>query len=219
MTIETASAEPPPIQPSVSRRSPWRVVLRTAFVVWIALCVVIGGYMLSSHLLTLPTPDLIDLGPQRSAIAERRSSEQGRWLAVHILDQDCKCSLRVLDHLLATRRPTDVVERIVMIGKVRPDRIAMIHAKGFDLDMVTPEELAARYRVQAAPLLIVIDPADSVSYVGGYTPRKQGSDVRDLAVIEALRRGEPVTPLPAFGCAVGRSLRDKIDPLGIRNWK
>jgi hypothetical protein len=218
MTIETLP-DPPPIQPNVPRRSPWRVVVRSAFVIWVALCVVIGGYMLSSHLLTLPTPELSDLGPQRSAVAVRRSTQHGRWLAVHILDQECKCSLRVLDHLLATQRPADVVERIVLIGGARPDRMALIAAKGFDLDVVTPEQLAQRYRVQAAPLLIVIDPADTVSYVGGYTPRKQGSDVRDIAVIEALRRGEPVTPLPAFGCAVGRSLKDKIDPLGIRNWK
>jgi hypothetical protein len=220
MTSQTPPIDPPQIQPSVSRRSPWRAVARSAFVVWIALCVVLGAYMMSSHLLTLPTPELTDLGPQRAAIAARRSTQHGRWLAVHILDQDCKCSLRVLDHLLETPRPPDVVERIVLLGgAVRPDRLALIHARGFDLDIVTPEQMAERYRVQAAPLLIVIDPADVVSYVGGYTPRKQASDVRDLAVIEALRRGETVAPLPAFGCAVGRGLKEKIDPLGIRNWK
>jgi len=43
--------------------------------------------------------------------------------------------------------------------------------------------------------------------------------VRDVAVVEALRRGEAVEPLPTFGCAVGRALKEKIDPLGIRNWK
>ena len=67
--------------------------------------------------------------------------------------------------------------------------------------------------------MVVIDPGDAVRYVGGYTPRKQADDVRDVAVLEALRRGEPVEPLPTFGCAVGRSLRAKIDPFGIRNWK
>ena len=210
----------PPIKPNVTRRSPWRVVVRSTFAVWVVLCVVAGAYMLSSHLLTLPTPELSDLGPQNSAVAQRRSTEQGRWLVVHILDQECKCSLRVLDHLLAGPRPADVVERIVLIGgKVTPDHSAAIRARGFDLDLVTPEELARRYRVQAAPLLVVIDPADKVSYVGGYSSRKQSADLRDVAVVEALRRGEPVTPLPTFGCAVGRSLRDRIDPLGIRNWK
>jgi thioredoxin-related protein len=195
-------------------------VLRVVFVVWIVACVVGGAYLLSAHLLTLPTPELTDLGPQRSAVAQRRSSQQGQWLAVHILDQECKCSLRVLDHLLDKPRPRGVVERIVLIASdVSRDRISEIQAHGFDLDIVTAEQLAERYRVQAAPLMVVIDPADAVRYVGGYTPRKQADDVRDVAVLEALRRGEPVEPLPTFGCAVGRSLRAKIDPFGIRNWK
>jgi hypothetical protein len=211
----------PPISPMVEPRSRVRkLLLRAVFAVWVVACLVGGGYLLSAHMLTLPTPELTDLGPQRSAVAARRSTEHGRWLAVHILDQECKCSQRVLDRLLAERRPSGIVERVVMIASaVSPERVAAIHAKGFDLDIVTPEQLAERYRVQAAPLMIVLDPADAVRYVGGYTPRKQANDVRDVAVIEALRRGEPVEPLPTFGCAVGRALKDKIDPLGIRNWK
>jgi hypothetical protein len=209
------------IRPNVRPRSRWRVILlRGTFAIWVVCCIVGGAYMLSGHLLTLPTPDLTDLGPQRSAVAARRSTQQGKWLAVHILDQECKCSLRVLDHLLTEPRPRGVVERVVLIaGEVSPDRIAAIHDRGFDLDIVTPDQLAERYRVQAAPLMVVLDPADAVRYVGGYTPRKQADDVRDVAVVEALRRGEPVEPLPTFGCAVGRGLREKIDPLGIRNWK
>jgi hypothetical protein len=216
----TTDLDHPPIRPNVKPPSHWRAALRIVFAVWVLCCVIGGAYLLSAHLLTLPTPDLTDLGPQRSAVAQRRSSQQGQWLAVHILDQECKCSQRVLDHLLAKPRPRDVVERIVLIaGEVAPDRISAIHARGFDLDIVTPDQLADRYRVQAAPLMVVIDPTDAVRYVGGYTPRKQADDVRDVAVLEALMRGEPVEPLPTFGCAVGRGLRAKIDPFGIRNWK
>jgi hypothetical protein len=204
----------------IPRRSPWRAVLRIAFAIWVVSCVVAGSYMLAGHLLTLPTPDITDLGLQRSAVVERRAFQQGRWLAVHVLDQDCKCSLRVLDHLLADPRPAGVAERIVLIAsEVSPDQVTAIRARGFDLDIVSPEELAARYHVEAAPLLIVIDPADTVRYVGGYTPRKQAADVRDVAVVEALRRGQRVEPLPTFGCAVGRSLKATVDPLGMRNWK
>jgi hypothetical protein len=211
----------PPILPSIAPRSRGRtLMLRAVFAVWVVCCLVGGGYLLSAHVLTLPTPELTDLGPQSSAVATRRSTQQGQWLAVHILDQECKCSQRVLDRLLAERRPSGIVERVVMIAsEVTPERVAAIHAKGFDLDIVTAEQLAERYRVQAAPLLIVLDPADAVRYVGGYTPRKQADDVRDVAMIAALRRGESVEPLPTFGCAVGRALKEKIDPLGIRNWK
>jgi hypothetical protein len=211
----------PPMLPAAVARSRWRTLaLRTLFAVWVVCCLVGGGYLLSAHLLTLPTPDLTDLGPQRSAVAARRSTQQGQWLAVHVLDQECKCSQRVLDRLLAAPRPSDIVERIVMIAsEVSREQAAAIHAKGFDLDIVTAEQLGQRDRVQAAPLLIVLDPADAVRYVGGYTPRKQADDVRDVATIAALRRGEHVEPLPTFGCAVGRALKEKIDPLGIRNWK
>jgi hypothetical protein len=216
----TSDPENQRIRPNVKPPSHWRAALRIVFAAWVLLCVIGGAYLLSAHLLTLPTPELTDLGPQRSAVAQRRSSQQGQWLAVHILDQECKCSQRVLDHLLAEPRPRGVVERVVLIaGEVAPDRISAIHSHGFDLDIVTPDQLADRYRVQAAPLMVVIDPADAVRYVGGYTPRKQADDVRDVAVLEALMRGESVEPLPTFGCAVGRSLRAKIDPFGIRNWK
>jgi hypothetical protein len=218
MTSEQATALS--MKPTVAPSSPWRAVLRAAFAVWVVCCVVGGGYLLSGHLLTLPTPELTDLGFQHSAVAQRRPSQQGRWLVVHVLDQDCQCSLRVLDHLLADPRPADVAERIVLIADaVEPNRVAAIAARGFDLDIVTPDQLAERYHVEAAPLLVVTDPADTVRYVGGYTPRKQAADVRDVAVVGALRRGERVEPLPTFGCAVGRSLRKAIDPLGIRSWK
>jgi hypothetical protein len=204
----------------IPRRSPWRAVLRVAFAVWVLACVVGGSYLLSSHLLTLPAPEITDLGLQRAAVAHRQPFQHGRWFVVHILDQDCVCSLRVLDHLLADPRPADVAERVVLIAdSVSPERIAAIKARGFDLDIVTPDELGARYHVEAAPLLVVLDPGDTLRYVGGYTPRKQAADVRDVAVVEALRGGLRVDPLPTFGCAVGRGLREKVDPLGLRNWK
>ena len=208
------------MKPAIIARRPWQTPLRVALALWVVACLVGGAYLLAAHILTLPAPDITDLGLQRSAAAQRSPSQHGRWFVVHILDQDCVCSLRVLDHLLADPRPADVAERIVLIADaVSPERSAAIIAHGFDLDIVTPEELGKRYHVEAAPLLVVIDPGDKLRYVGGYTPRKQAEDVRDVAVVEALRRGRSVEPLPTFGCAVGRSLRDKVDPIGLRNWK
>jgi len=195
-----------------------RALVRATFVAWIVCCLVAGAYMLGAHLLTLPKPDAGDL--QRSAVMGRLPSQRGRWLAVHVLDQDCKCSQRVLDHLLAGPRPLAVAERVVLIASaVAPERIAAITAAGFDLDIVTPDQLFARYHLEAAPLLVVADPANTVRYIGGYGPRKQAADLRDVAMIEALERGERVAPLPTFGCAVSRGLRTAVDPLGIRSWK
>jgi hypothetical protein len=57
-----------------------------------------------------------------------------------------------------------------------------------------------------------------VRYVGGYTPRKQAADIRDVQILAAVRAGERVVPLPTFGCAVGARLSQTVDPLGLRRW-
>jgi hypothetical protein len=213
---------PPPLTPPSPTSSPWsHRALRALFGVWLVGFVVIGAYLLAPHLLTLPVPEADDVQLQRS-VAQRLPSQQGRWLVLHVLDEDCPCSLRVLDHLLGAPRPAGVAERVVWIaGAHDPPRaaaIAAIRAHGFDLDVVTPDQLDARYHIQAAPILVVIDPTNTVRYVGGYTPRKQADDVRDGAIIAAVQRGERVKPLPTFGCAVGAALRTTIDPLKIRRW-
>jgi hypothetical protein len=184
-----------------------------------ALCVILGGYLLMSHLVTLPAPPPADPELRQAIATQRRLTERDRWLALHIVFDDCGCSRRVLDHLLVRPRPPGVVERVVLVTE-RPASTAgaavAIRARGFDLDVVTPDQLVARYHIEAAPLLVVADPRDTIRYIGGYTSRKQGAAIRDLAVIAAVQHGEPVEPLPTFGCAVGRALKSKLDPLGVR---
>jgi len=165
----------------------------------------------------MPAPAPADPPLHQAIAAQRRADQRDRWLVLHVLAQDCRCSRRVLDHLLETPRPAGVRERVVLIADAALDPATgvAIRAHGFDLDVVTSDQLIARYHLQAAPLLVIVDPHDTVRYVGGYTPRKQAADVRDIAVIAAVRRGEAVAPLPTFGCAVGRALRSRLDPLGV----
>ncbi|MCE9571698.1 MAG: hypothetical protein K8W52_00940 [Deltaproteobacteria bacterium] len=206
-----------PIHP-VSRPRRADLLARAGLALWAIACVVVGAYMLAAHLLTLPAPAPGDPG-FRAAIASQRRPSQHGWLVLHVLYQDCKCSRRVLDHLLATPRPADVDERVVLItddGKLDPEVVAAVQAAGLDLDVAAPAAVVARYHVEVAPLLVVIDPGDTVRYVGGYTTRKQGADDRAEAVIAATRRGEVVDPLPVFGCAVSAALKQKLDPLGVR---
>lgn len=207
---------PPPAVPRSQMR---KMLIYSGLLLWAAVCVVVGTYLLASHLLTLPAPAPADPVLHR-AIATRRGPHQlDRWLVLHVVFDQCVCSQRVLDHLLADKRPPGVAERIVLVTDHRAERaawIAAIPAHGFELDVVTPEQLAADYHIEAAPLLVIVDPHDTVRYVGGYTPRKQASDVRDLAVIAAVQRGETVEPLPTFGCAIGRALNSRLDPLGLR---
>ena len=211
--VESRSVGLPP-------RSPMRkMLIYSGLLLWAGVCVVVGTYLLASHLLTLPAPAPSDPVLHREIAARRAPHQRDRWLVLHVVYDECLCSQRVLDHLLADERPRDVAERIVLVTTNRAARaalIAAIPARGFELDVVTPDELVAEYHIEAAPLLVIVDPRDTVRYVGGYTPRKQASDVRDLAVIAAVRSGETVEPLPTFGCAIGRSLSSRLDPLGIR---
>jgi hypothetical protein len=196
-----------------------KLLIYSGLAIWGAGCLVIGIYLLASHLLTLPAPAAADPVLHRGITAHRRPHQRDRWLALHVVYDECKCSQRVLDHLLAVARPTDVAERVILVTEHREASaawISAIPAHGFELDVVSPEQLVSEYNVEAAPLLVIVDPADTVRYVGGYTPRKQADDVRDLTVIAAVQRGETVEPLPTFGCAIGRALNERLDPLGIR---
>lgn len=175
-------------------------------VAWLALCLLVGGSLLAGHLLTLPVPERGD--PElRAAIAKTRTDHG--WLAIHVLSQECRCSQRIVAHLLASQRP-DIHERIVWIGDAPPD------APGFAIERVTPKQLEARYHLVAAPVLLVADPAGEIRYVGGYTDQKQAADIRDLEVIAMAKTQAAVEALPAFGCAVSEALRDQLDPLGVR---
>jgi hypothetical protein len=200
--------------PSRSRR----ILIIGLLLGWVGACVLLGATLLASHLVTLPAPAAADPVLQRAIAAHRRSDQRNQWMALHILYDQCGCSRRVLDHLLSRPRPANLVERVVVVTDQRAagaEWIARIPGHGFELDVVTAQELFERYAIETAPLLIVADPRDTVRYVGGYTQRKQATDVRDVAVLAALRRGEPVEPLPTFGCALSRALRTKMDPLGI----
>ena len=168
------------------------------------------------HLLTLPVPSHTDAALGQ-AIAEVRSpSEQGKWFAMHVMYAECGCSQRVLGHLLSRTPVENVVERIVFVGKNDEELEHKARALGYGFDSVTPDELAARYHVESAPLLVVADPKGKVKYVGGYTDRKQSPAIRDAEILARLVRGTNVTPLPAFGCAVSEKLQAAVNPLGIR---
>lgn len=189
-----------------------RLVALVGLGVWVGLCMIVGSYLLASHMLSLPTPAAGDPTLRQTITANRGVDQADRWLVLHVLSEDCTCSRRVLDHLLAGTRPAGVVERIVLVSEhasAAAEWGPAIRDHGFDLEVVAPDDLVARYRIESAPLLVIVDPRDEVRYMGGYTPRKHAADVRDLALIGAVRRGETVEPLPSFGCAVGRTLASR----------
>ena len=80
------------------------------------------------------------------------------------------------------------------------------------MQRVTSQALA-RVGVEAAPILIVIDPSGVVRYAGGYTERKQGPVVADIRILRATERGDAPVALPIFGCAVSERLRGELSTL------
>ena len=160
---------------------------------------------MAKHIVALPVPAK-DAKLAVSLRALRGPQTPGRWLAVHALYADCRCSLRVVDHLVTTARPSEWDEMVLWVGQTPPS-----HAleERFDVRRVAVSELAA-LGIEAAPLLIALDPAGQVRYVGGYTDRKQGPAIEDLRILRSVRDAGSVASLPAFGCAVSDGLKRSL---------
>lgn len=129
-------------------------------------------------------------------------------MLVHVLSSGCRCSARIADHLAGSKRPEDVVEKVVLVGESAEIQQRLSR---FDVAVVTEAELLERFHVEGAPLLIVAAPDASLRYVGGYTDRKQGPAPQDRPIFEALRSGREVAPLPSFGCTVDARMRSTND--------
>ena len=175
---------------------------KIALVAWFVAMVVVGSGLLAKHVLALPAPAQ---SPRLAAsmAALRGPRAQGQWLAVHVLYSECRCSQRIVDHLVSTERPGGWSEVVLWVGNLAPR--AELEQR-FDVRRVGSGDLAA-YGIEAAPLLIVADPTGHLRYVGGYTTRKQGPVVDDLRIFDESRREDVVASLPVFGCAVSDRLK------------
>lgn len=203
---------PAPASRPVTRAG--RLASRVSLAIWLPVLLTVCSYLLGGHLLTLSKPSAE--GDRLAAlVTNARGLDRERWFVLHILYKDCRCSQRVLEHLIARHASAGIRERIVLVGESH-DLAARVTAAGFEIDTLTSDQLERRYGVQAAPLMIASDPSNHIRYVGGYTDRKQGPIFRDLEITARLARGETVAPLPLFGCAVSAKLEAKVDPLGLR---
>ena len=164
----------------------------------------LGSGLLAKHVVAFPEPRAAEL---TLGIAKLRATrEEQRWLTVHVLYSDCRCSRRIADHLVASERPADWSELVLWIGEDSPPK--EMEAR-FDVRRLGSSDLA-RLGIEAAPSLVVVDPAGQVRYVGGYTDRKQGPVAQDVRIMNAVRQSQVVASLPLFGCAVSDRLKNDL---------
>ena len=205
----------PPHAPVGAGAARWLRIGRWLLAAWALVAFAIVGSLAAAHWYALPRP--VDDQPDlvRALAARRQPQDSGRWLATHVLYSECQCSRRIVEHLATRRARTDVSESVLLVGP-ESDYSARMRAAGYRVELLEPLELVRRYKIQAAPLLIVSDPRDVIRYMGGYTERKQGLAMRDGEIIDALYRGQQTSELPLFGCAVSRSLQKLLDPWNLK---
>jgi hypothetical protein len=198
------------LAPAIER--PRRLGVWVALAVWGALMTaVVTTYMLG-HWATLPVPETSTLGPKLVRFAKLPSP---RWLVVHVVYAECRCSQRVFDHLFDSQRPVGVTELILLVGE-DPAIEKRARRAGLAIARVTPEQMKRELEIESAPMLVVVDPRGEVRYAGGYGNRKQDPNYRDVEIVTALVAGRPADALPLFGCGVSRELQQTLDPLGVK---
>ncbi len=172
--------------------------------VWAAVAIVAGSVLTSFHQpFALPTRSLASLAGSR---------HQHEWRVLHVVAAGCGCSQKVAAYLASRAPLNNIAEDVLFIGA--PDEFAnreALAARGFHVGTIRPEDLQP-FGVKGAPLLIFISPQDEVVYTGGYG----AGSYKDASIWSQLQAGAVVSPLPVLGCAVGRGLKHKVDPL---SWK
>ena len=176
--------------------------------------VTITAYLMIGHWAVLPHPETNDSDWQVRLTAAP-SVDHKQWTAIHFLYDNCACSRRVLEHVLVSSPIEGVTERIVLISD-NPQEFKR-EGRFIEVEYVTPARLKERYGVESAPLLVVMDGQQNVRYSAGYTARKQGPEIKDREIISRLLKGDEVTELPLYGCAVSAEMKKLIDPLGLKN--
>jgi hypothetical protein len=214
--------------------TPLRTTALAGLASWAIGMLLLGAGLLAKHVVALPAPTLApalltaldsvgpdavgphSVGPHNvdphrvGPHGAKRDRAAPAWKSVHVLYSECRCSQRIVSHLLDSPRPPEFREVILWVGQVAPP--AKLRTK-FHLIELTRARLAS-FGIEAAPTLLVIDPAGRLRYSGGYTERKQGPKIMDLAILEEARLGAPrLDSLPIFGCAVSERLKEALSIL------
>lgn len=192
----------------------WRPRLTvTGLALWALVVTLVCASLLARHLLPLPAPSRTTLAPGLAAL--RGPEESGRPVVFHVLYAACKCSRRIALDLAGSEPTRGAREHALLVDDDAGELRALLDGHGLVLHDVRAPELAARFGVESAPLLIVASADGAVRYAGGYTDRKQALAVRGRQIINDALAGRATTELPVFGCAVSERMQRERNPLSL----
>ncbi len=185
-------------------------IVKAVLLVWGVATSGLGVMLMARHELALPVPAKND--PVLLSALDGVSAGQAHgFRAVHFLYGPCRCSQRIVDHLVE-RGPKKPFAESVVIASDDGDFGQRLSRAGFAVTRVTPTELRDKYRIEAAPMMVVVSPGGEILYAGGYTRVKQSADVADVEILEGALAAREHETLPVAGCGVSQRLRTFLNP-------
>jgi len=184
---------------------------RWMLVGWIIVTLVGVAALSAGHM--APLPDLDDEPRLSKAMLELRRCPSENFL-VHVIYAECSCSRALFGHLVA-RRPFPGTEEVILFVGADADKQKAAKRVGFAFTTVSAPELASRFGLEAAPVLIMFDSAGRLRYAGGYYAHPSTITPLDETIYAQLAAGANIEPFPVFGCAVSPRLQKSLDPLGL----
>jgi len=200
--------------PDVSRgKKDW--IGRWLLAGWATVALVVIAALSVKHLAPLPEPD--DAALLTRAALQLRHSPNEDFL-VHVIYADCSCARALFSHLVA-RGPFPGAEELILFVGADAAKQAAAERSGFEFTTISAQDLTTRFGLEAAPVLIVFDPAGKLMYAGGYYAHPATIDPMDERIYAQLAAAGKVEPLPVFGCAVSARLQKSLDPLRLDHAK
>ncbi len=187
-----------------------RVVQGTIFVLTLTLSAVIGAALGLLHV-----PFRAEISTVSHFVDATTPAIQF-WKAVHLLSTNCPCSRKVSAHLLQ-RGPLPGLQEYVVLAGSDAALAQHLTQAGFHVQTRSVDEIANKFHVPGAPWFILVSPAQKIFYAGGYSVHQgAGKEYEDQQIWQSAISGLPSKTLPVYGCALGRRLQRKIDPLQLK---
>jgi hypothetical protein len=128
-----------------------RSIARLGTLTWFVCTLLVAAALLAKHVVALPAPSPDEL-LSRSLASLRRAQDRDKWLVIHVLYAECRCSQGIVTHLVSSPRPAGVHELVLWVGRQAPSSAL---SERFQVRRVVESELA-QMGISAAPLLVLL---------------------------------------------------------------